>query len=168
MISFNEAQIALWLSPIVWPFIRVLAVFTSAPVLSSKAFPTRAKIGLSFLVSVAMQASLPPGAVISFTDPQALAVVLQQVLVGLSIGFSVRVVFSALELAGEVVGFQMGLNFASFFDPSLNTQSSAVARFFGQMASLLFVVLNGHLLLMMAVSKSFEVLPVSPLFWNLC
>jgi len=164
VISFNEAQIALWLSPIVWPFIRVLAVFTSAPVLSSKAFPTRAKIGLSFLVSVAMQASLPPGAVISFTDPQALAVVLQQVLVGLSIGFSVRVVFSALELAGEVVGFQMGLNFASFFDPSLNTQSSAVARFFGQMASLLFVVLNGHLLLMMAVSKSFEVLPVSPLF----
>ena len=164
MISFDEAQIAQWLSPIIWPFLRVLAVFTAAPVLSSRAFPTRAKIGLSFLVALAMQASLPESQVISFNDPQALAVVIQQVLIGLSIGFAVRVVFSAVELAGEVVGFQMGLNFAAFFDPSMNTQSSAVARFFSQMASLLFVVMNGHLLVLMAVTKSFDAFPVSPHF----
>lgn len=132
--------------------------------LSSRAFPTRAKIGLSLLVALAMQASLPETPVISFNDPQALAVVVQQVLIGLSIGFAVRVVFSAVELAGEVVGFQMGLNFAAFFDPSMNTQSSAVARFFSQMASLLFVVMNGHLLVLMAVTRSFEAFPVSPHF----
>lgn len=164
MISFDEAQIAQWLSPIIWPFLRVLAVFTAAPVLSSRAFPMRAKIGLSFLVALAMQASLPEAQVISFNDPRALAVVVQQVLIGVSIGFAVRVVFSAVELAGEVVGFQMGLNFAAFFDPSMNTQSSAVARFFSQMASLLFVVMNGHLLVLMAVTKSFEAFPVSPHF----
>lgn len=132
--------------------------------MSSRAFPTRAKIGLSLLVALAMQASLPETPVISFNDPQALAVVVQQVLIGLSIGFAVRVVFSAVELAGEVVGFQMGLNFAAFFDPSMNTQSSAVARFFSQMASLLFVVMNGHLLVLMAVTRSFEAFPVSPHF----
>jgi flagellar biosynthetic protein FliR len=91
-------------------------------------------------------------------------VVAQQVLIGLSIGFAVRLVFAALELAGEVIGFQMGLNFAAFFDPSLNSQSSAVARFFGQMATLLFVVLNGHIMVLMAVTKSFEAFPVSPNF----
>lgn len=111
-----------------------------------------------------MQAGLPEGPVISFNDSRALSVLLQQVIVGLSIGFAVRVVFSAVELAGEVVGFQMGLNFAAFFDPAMNTQSSAVARFFAQMASLLFVVMNGHILVMMAVSRSFVAFPVSPHF----
>lgn len=58
----------------------------------------------------------------------------------------------------------MGLNFAAFFDPSLNSQSSAVSRFFGQMATLLFVVLNGHIMLIVAVTKSFEAFPVDPHF----
>jgi flagellar biosynthetic protein FliR len=87
-------------------------------------------------------------------------VALQQLVVGIAIGFSVRVVFSAVELAGEVIGFQMGLNFASFFDPTMNSQSSAIARFFGQMASLLFVVLNGHVMVLMAVNQSFMTFPV--------
>ena len=60
----------------------------------------------------------------------ALGAVAQQVAVGLAIGFSVRLVFAAVELAGEIIGLQMGLNFASFFDPSSNAQISAVARFF--------------------------------------
>jgi flagellar biosynthetic protein FliR len=69
-----------------------------------------------------------------------------------------------VELAGEVVGFQMGLNFAAFFDPALNSQSSAVARFFGQMTALLFVVMNGHLMVLMAVIQSFKSFPVDQNF----
>jgi flagellar biosynthetic protein FliR len=149
-----------WISPFVWPFLRVMAVFTSAPVFSSRAFPIRAKIALAFFVTVAMQASLPEMPIIGLNDPAALGAVFQQVGIGLSIGFAVRVVFSAVELAGEVVGFQMGLNFASFFDPTLNAQSSAVARFFGQMTALLFVVMNGHLMVLMAVNRSFHSFPV--------
>lgn len=164
MIAFNEAQLVAWLSPMVWPFLRVLAVFTAAPIFSSRAFPLRLRIGLSLFIAYAAQASLQNQAVISITSPEAVGVVVEQVGIGLAIGFTVRVVFAAFELAGEVVGFQMGLNFASFFDPSLNTQSSAVARFFGQMASLLFVVMNGHLLVLLAVIKSFDAFPVDQNF----
>jgi flagellar biosynthetic protein FliR len=164
VISLSEAQLAAWISPIFWPFIRILAVFTSAPVLSSRAFTTRGRVALAFLVALATQASLPTTAVISFNDPGALGVLVQEVGVGLCIGFAVRVVFSAVELAGEVVGFQMGLNFASFFDPSLNSQSSAVARFFTQMTSLLFVVMNGHLMVLMAINRSFVAFPVGQSF----
>jgi len=153
-----------WVSPILWPFLRVLAVFTSAPVFSSRVFPVRARIALAFLVAYASQSALPAAPLIGFNDPGALGVVVQQVGIGLAIGFAVRVVFAAVELAGEVVGFQMGLNFAAFFDPSLNSQSSAVARFFGQMASLLFVVMNGHLMVLMAVNKSFEAFPIDQNF----
>ncbi|APW41636.1 flagellar biosynthetic protein FliR [Rhodoferax saidenbachensis] len=164
MFSVTEAQIAAWVSPLLWPFLRVLAMFTAAPVFSSRAFPMRAKIALAFFVALAAQASLPVMPVIGFNDPGILGVVIQQIGVGLAIGFAVRVVFSAVELAGEVVGFQMGLNFAAFFDPSMNTQSSAIARFFGQMTALLFVVMNGHLMVLMAITKSFDAFPVGQNF----
>lgn len=164
MISISEAQLVAWISPIFWPFLRVLAVFTTAPVFSSRAFPTRAKIALAFFVALATQASLPDMPLIGFNDPQAMGAVVQQVGVGLAIGFVVRLVFSAVELAGEVVGFQMGLNFAAFFDPTLNAQSSAVARFFGQMTALLFVVMNGHLMVLAAVIQSFRSFPVDQNF----
>jgi flagellar biosynthetic protein FliR len=160
LVTLTEAQLAAWISPILWPFIRTLAVFTSAPVFSSRSFPTRAKIGLAFFVALATQASLPTMLIVGLNDPGALGVAAQQIGIGLAIGFAVRLVFAAVELAGEVVGFQMGLNFAAFYDPSLNTQSSAVARFFGHMASLLFVVMNGHLMVLMAVTRSFHAFPI--------
>jgi flagellar biosynthetic protein FliR len=121
-------------------------------------------VALAFLVALASQASLPDAPIIGFNDARAVGVLVQQVGVGLSIGFAVRLVFASMELAGELVGFQMGLNFASFFDPSMNTQSSAVARFFSQMTSLLFVVMNGHLMVLMAVNKSFVAFPIDQNF----
>ena len=149
-----------WLTPILWPFLRVLAVFTAAPIFSSRVFPVRARIALALLVAVAAQPTLQGQPLIGLDGPQALGAVIQQVGIGLAIGFTVRLILAAVELAGEVVGFQMGLNFAAFFDPAANAQTSAVARFFGQMAALLFVVLNGHLLVLMVVIRSFEVFPV--------
>lgn len=164
MITLTEAELVTWLSPMIWPFLRVLAVFTSAPLFSNKAFPVRARIGLAFFIALSAQPSLQGQPVISITSPEAFGAVVQQVGIGLAIGFAVRLVFAAVELAGEVVGFQMGLNFAAFFDPSLNTQSSAVARFFGQMALFMFIVMNGHLMVLMAVIKSFESFPVDQNF----
>jgi len=164
VITLSEAQLMAWLSPLIWPFLRTLAVFTSAPVFSSRAFPVRARIALAFFVALAAQPTLGLQPTISIGGPGAMGAVFQQVGVGLAIGFAIRIVFASVELAGEVVGFQMGLNFASFFDPSLNTQSSAVARFFGQMATFMFVVMNGHLLVLMTVIKSFDAFPVDQNF----
>ena len=164
MVSFSEAQIYAWISPILWPFLRVLAVFTVAPVFSTRAIPVRAKVALAFFFALASQPSLATMPVIGLTDAGLAGVVLQQVGVGLAIGFATRTMLTAVELAGEVVGFQMGLNFASFFDPTINAQSSAVAQFFGQITSLLFLVLNGHLMLLMAVNRSFQSFPIDQNF----
>ena len=164
MISISEAQLVQWLSPILWPFLRVLAVFTAAPIFSSRAFPLRTRIGLAFLIAYAAQDSLPNQAVVSIDGPQALGAVVQQVGIGLAIGFTVRLVFAAFELAGQVVGFQMGLGFAAFFEPSTSAQSSAMGRFYANMAALLFIVLNGHLLVLMAVVHSFTAFPVDQNF----
>ena len=65
MITFTEAQLVAWISPILWPFLRVLAVFTVAPVFSMRAIPMRLKVGLAFLVALCAQAVLPEQPVIS-------------------------------------------------------------------------------------------------------
>ncbi|MDT8992914.1 flagellar biosynthetic protein FliR [Curvibacter sp. APW13] len=160
MIGFDEGQLVQWLSPLLWPFLRILAVFSVAPMFSSRAFPMRAKVAFAFLIALAAQAGLPPGMAISVNDPRATGVAAQQVMVGLSIGFAVRLIFACMELAGEVIGFQMGLNFAAFFDPAMGSQSSAMGRFFGQISLLLFVATNAHLLVIGALMRSFEVFPV--------
>ena len=161
MITFTEAQIMAWLSPVLWPFLRVLAMFTSAPVFSMSVIPVRARIGLAFFVALCAQAALPAQPVIGINSPEAAGAVVQQVGVGLAVGFAVRLVFAAVELAGEMIGLQMGLSFASFFNPSSSSQLSAVASFFSNISMLLFVVINGHLMVLMAVVKSFEAFPVN-------
>lgn len=160
MISFSEAELLAWLSPLIWPFVRVLAVFTSAPVFSSRGFPVRARILLALLVAVGAQPSLSTLPVVLLDSPLALGVLLQQILVGLALGFMVRLVFASNEFAGELVGIQMGLNYASFFDPAMGGSASASARFFAYMGSLVFVAVNGHLLVLMAVLRSFEAFPL--------
>ncbi len=162
MLTFNEAQVMQWITPFIWPFVRVLALFTSMPILSHRSIPARVKVGLALLITVASQASLPEIPVVSLNSPEALLVLLQQIVIGISLGFAVRVVFAAVALAGDLIGMQMGLNFAMFFDPSSGGQLTSLARFLGTITSLLFVTMNGHLMLITAVVRSFEVFPVGP------
>ena len=160
MFSFTEADIMALVAPLFWPFLRILAVFSSAPIFSARSVPMRARVALAMLVAIGAQAALADQPVIGLTDPQALSVVVQQVVIGIAIGLAVRIVFAAVELAGEVIGLQMGLNYAGFFDPTTNSQTSAVGRFYGNATMLLFVVLGGHLMVLQAVVASFETFPI--------
>lgn len=160
MVTFTEAQLMAFVTPVLWPFLRVLGLFTTAPVFSTRAIPVRARIGLAFLVALCAQATLAGQPAVDMNGIAALGTIAQQVGIGMAIGFTVRLVFTSVELAGELVGLQMGLNFASFFDPMSNAQTSAISRFFGNISVLLFIVINGHLTVLMAVIKSFEAFPV--------
>ena len=162
MVTFTEAQLLAWLSPLFWPFVRVLALFSALPVLGQRTVPVRVRVGLAFLIVVAAQASLPAMPQVALDSPLALMLVLQNVLIGLTLGFAVRVVFAAVEFAGELIGLQMGLNYAGFFDPASGGQATATSRFFGTIVALLFIVINGHLLVVAAVVQSFHAFPVAP------
>ena len=161
MLTFTEAQVLGWITPLLWPFIRVLALFGTVPVLGQRNVPLRVRVALSFLIAFCAQASLPPMPVVPLASAQALLTLAQQLIIGVSLGFAVRVVFAAIEFAGEVVGLQMGLNFAGFFDPATGGQTTAMSRFFGVSVSWLFIVINGHLLLIAAMAQSFQAFPVS-------
>ena len=161
MISFTEAQILAWVTPLLWPFLRALALFSSLPLLGTRVVPARVRVALAALVALAAQASLPPLPPVALDSWLAFQLVVQQLLIGISLGFAVRLVFAAIELAGEIVGLQMGLNFAGFFDPMTASQTTATSRFFGAIVGWLFIVINGHLLIIAALVNSFNAFPVS-------
>jgi flagellar biosynthesis protein FliR len=161
MISFSEAQILAWVTPVLWPFLRVLALFQVMPVLGQRSVPVRVRVALSFLIAVCASGVGPTIAPVPLDSPAAVLLLVQQLLIGLSLGFAVRLIFAAVELAGEIIGLQMGMNFAGFFDPVMANQSTAASRFFATIVAFLFIVTNGHLLVIEAVAGSLQAFPVS-------
>ena len=161
MLTFTEAQVLGWVTPILWPFLRVLALFTTMPLFADRGVPVRVRIGLAFLIAFCAQASMPPIAAVALDSSAGVLAVVQQVLIGLSLGFAVKIVFAAVEFGGELIGLQMGLNFAAFFNPMTASEDTAVSRFFGVAVSWLFIVMGGHLMLIGAIVQSFIAFPVS-------
>ena len=161
MLVFTEAQVLAWITPLLWPFLRTLALFSALPVMAQRNVPARIRVALAFLIAVCAQATLPAQPVLALDSGPGLLAVVQQVLIGVSLGFAIRIVFAAVEFAGELIGLQMGLNFAGFFNPMTGGDATAVSRFFGVAVSWLFIVIGGHLLLIAAVVQSFQAFPVS-------
>lgn len=162
MISFSEAQILGWITPLIWAFLRALALFSALPVLGTRSVPARVRVALAAFIALAAQPTLPPVEPVPLDSPLAFALVAQQVVIGLTIGFAVRLVFAAIEFAGEIIGLQMGLNFAGFFDPATASTATATSRFFGTTIAWLFIVINGHLIVIAALVQSFTAFPVGP------
>ena len=162
MLTFTEAQVLAWITPLVWPFLRALALFSALPVFGSRTVPMRVRVGLCAFIALAAQPSLPAAPAVALDSPLALLLIAQQMVIGLSLGFAVRLVFAAVEFAGEIIGLQMGLNFAGFFDPMSAATATAASRFFGTTLAWLFIVDNGHLLVLAALAQSFASFPVGP------
>jgi flagellar biosynthesis protein FliR len=162
VIGISEAQLLAWVMPLLWPLLRALALLAALPVFGQRLVPMRVRVGLAFLIALAAQPSLPAMPAVALDSPAAALLVVQQVLIGVSLGFAVRVVFAAVEMAGEAVGLQMGLNFASFFDPATAAQTTTSGRLFGSMVALLFIVIDGHLAVIAVLIQSFQSFPVGP------
>jgi flagellar biosynthetic protein FliR len=161
MISLTDAQLNAWLISFIWPLTRILGLIMVAPVFGHRAVPARVKIGLGIFIALIIAPTLPPMPDVGLGSWHGLFILVQQLLIGIAIGFIMRVVFAAVEAAGEIVGLQMGLGFASFFDPQSAGQTLVLARFFNILAILVFLAVNAHLLLLGVLVDSFQSLPVS-------
>lgn len=163
MIAFSLADIETLLGAVFWPFVRIMAMISATPVLSHRAIPARAKIGLALLIALVAggMTGEQPAAVFTAHAPLLL---MQQMLIGFAMGFSIRLVFAAAELAGDMIGLQMGLSFATFVNPMSSGQTPIVGTFIGLCATLLFLALDGHLALIAGVTASFHVAPVDAAF----
>ncbi|WP_312669854.1 flagellar biosynthetic protein FliR [Pseudescherichia sp.] len=159
MVSVTSDQWLQWLSLYFWPLLRVLALISTAPILSERSVPKRVKLGLGFIITIVIAPSLPATNVPIFSG-DALWLALQQILIGIALGFTMQFAFAAIRTAGELIGLQMGLSFATFFDPGSNLNMPVLARFMDMLALLLFLTFNGHLWLISMLVDTFHTLPI--------
>lgn len=161
MITFTSEQLAAWYGAVFWPLVRVLALFAVAPLLSHRAVPARIKVALAVGIALVLAPTIPTPPITDALSGAGLALLAQNILVGLMLGFAVRLVFAALELAGELIGLQMGLSFAGFFNPASGMTQNAVGSFMSLLALLMFIAIDGHLMLLHALAESFRLFPLS-------
>jgi flagellar biosynthetic protein FliR len=160
MLSVTSAQLNAWIVAFIWPLARIAALIASSPVLGNPSFPRRAKIGLALAITIVVAPALPPMPQVEPGSAAGLLILGQQMLIGLAMGFAMRIVFVAMETVGNIAGLQMGLGFATFFDPVNSAQVPVLGQFLGVLFTLVFLALNGHLLMIETLAESFRVLPV--------
>jgi flagellar biosynthetic protein FliR len=161
MISVTSAQLSAWLAMFIFPFTRILALIASSPVLGNKQIPARIKVGLALVLTIIIAPALGSQPEVEVASAQGFFVLMQQILAGVAIGFTMRLIFNAVEMCGELAGMQMGLGFASFYDPLNASFTPVVAQFLGIIATLAFLGMDGHLYMIDALADSFHTFPIT-------
>lgn len=159
MFTITAAELDAWLAGFFYPFVRIAALATSAPLFSHRSFPRATRIGLSVAITIVVAPTLPPMAFVSPFSGAGAVLIVQQILIGVAIGFTMQIVFAAVELAGELIGLQMGLSFATFINADAD-QAPVVGSFLAVTMMLVFLALNGHLMLIAGLVNTFVSFPV--------
>ena len=160
MVEVTFAQLHGWLVILLWPFVRILAFFSAAPLWGHSSVPRQAKVGLAFLVTLVIAPVLPPMPDVPIMSWAGLGLMVEQMLIGIAIGLVMHVVFSVVQAAGEFIGLQMGLAIATFIDAGSGTNTMILSRVFFMITLLMFLALGGHLMVLEALVSSFHGLPV--------
>ena len=145
--NITEDQILGMLASFIWPFFRIGSMFIAIPVFSVKAVPAKVRVITAFLITLVIIPVLPIMPDIEMFSYQGFMVSIQQIVLGVTAGFILQMVFSVMLVAGQSIAYSMGLGFASLVDPATGIQVPVVAQVFIISASLLFLSVNGHLLL---------------------
>jgi flagellar biosynthetic protein FliR len=161
LIQFSEEQLAAYLGSFFWPLFRISGFMMAAPVLGSQLVPMRIKLIIAVAVTVVVTPLLPAVPEVAPLSLSALALVLQQLLIGVALGFFLQLVFQTMVLAGQMIAMQMGLGFASMMDPTNGVNVTVVSSFYLMFVTVLFVAFDGHLQMIRVLVESFYTVPMA-------
>lgn len=162
-IDLSTEQVITWVNAVLLPFFRVGALMMTAPLLGTRAIPIRIRMAFTILVTSVIAPTLPPLPPLDPLSPEMVLTIFNQILVGVAMGFTLKLVFTTVELGGQIGGQLMGLGFASLMDPQNGVPVPIVSQFYNLLVTLLYLVLNGHLFALEALAESFRTLPIGPI-----
>jgi flagellar biosynthetic protein FliR len=159
--ELSTAEITGLIGSYMWPFFRITAMLMAAPIFSSNFVNVRSRLMLAVAISLVIIPAIPnlPPAV----DPlsaDGLLIVMHQILIGVCMGLMLQLLFNAFIIGGQIIAMQMGLGFASMVDPQNGTTVPVISQFYLIFVTLVFISLNGHLILIQVISESFVTLPI--------
>jgi flagellar biosynthesis protein FliR len=161
MITLTYAQLNAWITAFLWPFARIAALVATAPVISQSSVPTRVKIGLTAFLTLVVSPTIGPLPEVTVFSASGIWIMVNQIVIGAALGVTMQLVFAAVELGGALIGLQMGLGFATFFDPTSNSSAEVIARYLNTIAMLAFLAFDGHLQVVTSLAGSFQTVPIS-------
>jgi flagellar biosynthetic protein FliR len=144
--------------------VRASTLFMMLPIFGSNSVPVPAKIGFSFLLTIMVMPLLRDAGPPIPTDWGGYVIaLLSEIGTGLIIGFAASLIFEGANLAGELIGMQMGFGMAQVFNPSAERTVALIGQLYFLMASFVFFAVNGHHWLVAAFWRSFKHVPVGAL-----
>lgn len=157
---FTGAELSQMVGSFFWPFVRIAAMVMAMPVFTSAFIPVRVRLMLALALTVVIAPAIPNVPLIDALSINGLLLIIQQVLIGVVMGFIFHLVFGAFTLGGQIIAMQMGLGFSTMVDPVNGAQVPVLSMFYTIMVTLFFLLLNGHLALIGVVADSFKTLPI--------
>lgn len=160
MLELTSSEISRWVASYLWVLFRIGAVLMTMPVLGTQLLPMRIRLYLALALTILIAPQVP---VVPTLDALSLAtwvIIAEQILIGAAMGFLLQLLFQIHVLAGQVIAMQMGLGFASMNDPSMGISVAVISQVFTMLVTLLFLAMNGHLVVIEVLAESFTTLPV--------
>jgi flagellar biosynthesis protein FliR len=140
-------------------FLRLSGFLLVLPFFSMANFPVTMRVAIGALGALLIAPVLPPFPLGKMDFLSLFGVMIQEVSIGLLLGFVSRMIFFAVELAGNFISTEMGLNLASIFDPTSQQSSQIAGTILVLLATIVLVTLNLHHWMLLAFAKSYTVLP---------
>jgi flagellar biosynthetic protein FliR len=159
-LNFTEAQILNQVALFIWPLMRISAMFVAVPLFSIRSVPARVRLVLAVAITLVVMPLLPPLPAVEMFSYTGFMMALTQILIGLTSGFILQIVFAAVVFAGQGIALSMGLGFSMMVDPQSGQQVPVIAQFYTVATTLIFISLDGHLLLIQMLLDSFKTLPI--------
>ncbi|MFJ4197888.1 MULTISPECIES: flagellar biosynthetic protein FliR [unclassified Pseudomonas] len=160
LLQLTDTQISTWVATFMLPLFRIGSMLMVMPVFGTTLVPRRIRLYLALAITVVISPNLPPMPAVSPLDLGGLLMIAEQILVGAVLGFSLQLFFQAFVVAGQIVAIQMGMGFASMIDPTNGVSVAVIGQFFTMLVTLLFLAMNGHLVVFEVLTESFTTLPV--------
>ena len=160
MLALSDAQIGGWVASFLLPLFRIAALLMVMPVIGTQLVPVRVRMYLALAFTLVPMPVLPAMPQIDALSLQGWLWIGQEVLVGALLGFSLQLFFHAFVVAGQMIAMQMGLGFASMVDPANGISVAVLGQFLLMLVTLLFLAMNGHLVVFEVLAESFVTLPV--------
>ena len=143
-----------------WPLFRVGALVMTAPVISARSVPVRIRLGLSVAITIVLMPTISNIPVVDAFSGTAVVIIAQQMLIGVIMGVTLQFVMAAVITGGQVVAMQMGLGFSIMVDPQNGAQTPILSQFYVIMVVLIYLAINGHLVLFEVLADSFRAMPI--------
>jgi flagellar biosynthetic protein FliR len=160
MITLASTEITSWVGAFIWPFVRISALIAAAPVFGATAIPNKVKLIFALVLTLVVMPVIPPPPVVEPISSEAFLITLHQILIGVSMGLALQMMFSMFVIGGQLIAYKMGLGFASMVDPSSGTQVPTVSQIYVVILTLVFLSINGHLIVIEVLVDSFKAMPV--------